>query len=365
MKNIQTYFFIALLIFFAAASGFGQGIDKSGPVNDGPYIFNDGGKFNVKWISNNKLIQEPLDSENFHLLKDRFKLLFSYDYLNSYFVKAPDFAQNFHDVDSICILSDAHGEYEVYIKLLKSMGVIDDELNWSFGAGHLVLLGDVFDRGDKVTEVLWHLYGLEQQAITAGGMVHYILGNHELMILENDLSYIHPKYNAVENISGVSYSGLFSETSVLGNWMRSRPVAIRINDMIFAHGGISIDLIYRELTLRRINRMFYEDIVGKKIIQNNSKMDQNFLSFNSGPIWYRGYFTDTTFTEARADSILNYFDANHLVVGHTTFNDIRSKYNKKIIGVDAGIGYDLPGRVLFYKNGTFYKGYPNGKRLKF
>ena len=40
---------------------------------------------------------------------------------------------------------------------MKSLGIIDKNLNWKFGKGHLVVLGDIFDRGSMVTEVLWHL----------------------------------------------------------------------------------------------------------------------------------------------------------------------------------------------------------------
>ena len=89
--------------------------------------------------------------------------------------------------------------------------------------------------GDMVTEILWHLYSLEKQAARAGGMVHYILGNHELMVLDEDLRYINEKYKQVEAISGIKYSDLYSENSVLGKWLRSKPVMVTINNIIFVH----------------------------------------------------------------------------------------------------------------------------------
>ena len=49
-----------------------------------------------------------------------------------------------------------------------------------------------------VTEVLWHLFGLEKQAAKAGGMVHVLLGNHEIMVLRNNLIEINEKYRKVE-----------------------------------------------------------------------------------------------------------------------------------------------------------------------
>ena len=50
------------------------------------------------------------------------------------------------------------------IELLKNNKIIDEDLKWTFGDGHFVIVGDVFDRGDKVNEVLWFLYDLEIQA---------------------------------------------------------------------------------------------------------------------------------------------------------------------------------------------------------
>ena len=44
---------------------------------------------------------------------------------------------------------------------------------------------------DKVNEILWFVYDLEGQAKEKGGRVHYLLGNHEYMVLYNDLRYIH------------------------------------------------------------------------------------------------------------------------------------------------------------------------------
>ena len=49
------------------------------------------------------------------------------------------------------ILSDPHGRMDLMVELLKSHKVIDSDLEWSFGRNHLVVLGDVFDRGEDVT----------------------------------------------------------------------------------------------------------------------------------------------------------------------------------------------------------------------
>ena len=99
----------------------------------------------------------------------------------------------FEGIENIVALSDIHGQYELAVEILKNNQIIDEDLNWNFGTGHLVIVGDIFDRGDYVTEVLWLVYELEKQAKAAGGFVHFLLGNHEYMVMHKDLRYIHKK----------------------------------------------------------------------------------------------------------------------------------------------------------------------------
>jgi hypothetical protein len=286
------------------------------------------------------------------------------DLMNTRLLK-PDFRQRFIGVDSFAAISDIHGEYNKYITLLKSMHIIDDKLNWIFGTGHLVVLGDSFDRGDKVTELLWHLYGLEKQALKAGGMVHLLLGNHELMMFSQDTRYINEKYSTVSQISGLAYFNLYSDETVLGEWLRNQPVILSINDIMFVHAGVSIEMVRRKLDIEQINRIFSKMLIKKEAESADIAADLTFLVDEDGPFWYRGFFTDQTYCETKTDSIFHFYDKKHIVVGHTSSKEIKSLFNNKVFGIDAGLGNNQPGSMLIYKDGTFYKGLPTGIRTKF
>jgi len=123
-------------------------------LNDGPYIFIESNKLIQKKIINGEILSKELKSD-------------AYDTI---FV--PD-EHVYKDVQKIAVISDVHGQYDLAIELLKNNRIIDENLDWNFDQGHLVLLGDVFDRGDKVNELLWLIYKLEQQARKVGGRVHY------------------------------------------------------------------------------------------------------------------------------------------------------------------------------------------------
>ena len=215
-----------------------------------------------------------------------------------------------------------------------------------------------------VTETLWHLFSLEKQARKAGGRVHVLLGNHEAMMLSKDLRYIHEKYKKVELIAGTKYFDLYSDNSVLGKWLRSKPVIISINDVLFVHAGISVKVIQNNLTINRINQTFSDSIIGK-YIQSTCKSDVlKLLNGDNGPLWYRGYFKDTMFNENHQNAILCFYSNKHIVVGHTPYKEFKLLFDNKIIGIDNGIMLDQPGGVLIIKNNRFYKGLVTGDKIK-
>ncbi len=71
------------------------------------------------------------------------------------------------------------GNYGAFKSLLQANGVIDAQMKWQYGDNHIVLVGDMVDRGDELLQVLWLIYKLEQEVKEAGGRVHFIIGYHE------------------------------------------------------------------------------------------------------------------------------------------------------------------------------------------
>lgn len=143
-------------------------------------------------------------------------------------------------VDSIFVVGDVHGRYMELVQLLTNAKVIDEALNWRGGRAHLVMLGDLFDRGYDVTRVLWFLYGLERKAIRHGGRVHVVLGNHEIMTIIDDLRYLSGKEKLIAHYHNTTYPKLFDiHESVLGKWLAMKPGILKINNALFAHGGVT------------------------------------------------------------------------------------------------------------------------------
>lgn len=243
---------------------------------------------------------------------------------------------SFPNTSKIFVVGDIHGEYSRLLSLLKNNRIIDKNGKWNWGKGHLVFVGDIFDRGTKVTETLWLIFSLEKQAAKSGGKVHLLLGNHEPMIFNNDLRYITDEYYSLCENLGLSYSGLFDKRSVLGNWLRQKPIMVQINNFVFLHAGISSELVAMELKIDSVNKMvrdYFNNTEDKKNISA-----RQFILSNKGVLWYRGLVVDTSRKDVVEENVLNkalaFYNARSFIIGHTEVDSISSFFDKKVIDVN-------------------------------
>ena len=243
----------------------------------------------------------------------------------------------YDDGNKIFAISDLESNYGTFRDFLIDAGVIDEQLNWTFGPGHLVLVGDFVDRGYFTTQTLWLIYKLEQAAQEQGGHVHYIIGNHELKMMYGDYGVTDPKYAEVAALLGKEQTDLYGSDSVLGRWMASKNPVERINGNLFVHGGMHPDLADRDWDIDEINgtiRQTYYERVGSARSGQPEHETGILVSRETGPCWYRGYFKDKPAQE-QIDAVLRKFGAKAVVVGHTIQNSVNRKYDGKVVAIDV------------------------------
>lgn len=258
-------------------------------------------------------------------------------------------------------ISDIHGQYDLMLRLLQASGVINAAQQWSFGHNQLVIVGDVMDRGNKVTEALWFLYSLQQQAKQAGGAVHVLPGNHETMVLRGDLRYVHDDYQHVATQLNTSLDSLYGSGTVLGDWLRQLPLFVRINDTLFVHGGISATLSEQQLHPTELLNSFQQswglskaDLATQPLLQ--------LLQTSPGPLWYRGYFPKKGDVDQKAlQQQLQPFGAARIVVGHTSMDDVYRHHQGLVYSVDSSIKNGKTGSMLHFIDGKWFKSGLDGK----
>ena len=262
----------------------------------------------------------------------------------------------YKNADSIYVVGDVHGRYEELINLLKKSKIIDEDLHWIAGQAHLVFLGDIFDRGDAVTRVLWFIYNLEAEAEKVNGRVHLVLGNHEIMVMTKDLRYLSAKERNIAIGYKVDYNTMFHpQTSLLGRWLAGKPSVLKIDDFLFAHGGIvelntnSLDE-YNETVARYMEDPIFLEITNKS--PDSTQYDASkwyemryFFYYEDGPFWYRGYVNQDTLDVQLTDMLKKYNSKVH-IVAHTPVPTILERYNGKLLATDLN---DAATELLFLK----------------
>ncbi|WP_285054528.1 metallophosphoesterase [Pedobacter ginsengisoli] len=263
------------------------------------------------------------------------------------------------------IVSDIEGEFKGFRELLIANKVINETYEWTFGKGHLVICGDLFDRGLNVPECLWLIYKLEDLAKAKGGYVHTILGNHDIMNLSGDLRYVQPKYFESAKLMEIDYMRLYDSNTELGRWLRTKNIIEKIGDNLCTHAGVAPQINKLGLSLKAINekcRPYYDKAGNVKAAGDTTAA--KFFEGKTSLFWYRGYFREPKATEEEVDETLKLYDVKRIIVGHTIVpGNVGLHYNGKVLGLDVD-QHSGDHQAALYENGKWYKVNDKGNKIE-
>jgi Icc-related predicted phosphoesterase len=268
----------------------------------------------------------------------------------------PVFAQDcvWTGVARTVAVGDVHGDYGQFVKTLRAAGVIDDKSNWIGGKTHLVQTGDVLDRGPESRNVMNLLMELEEQSLKKGGRVHALIGNHEAMVLAGDLRYVDPgEYAAFGDSAG--YRAAMAADGKYGTWIRGHNAVVKINDVLFVHGGIASS--QANTPLETINRTIRDEL------RESPKSGKGMTRDPSGPLWYRGLATDDEQSlDQTLTTVLKAYGVSRIVVGHTPSKGaLTPRAGGRVIVIDVGMSshYGGPAACLVIESGKYFSASPD------
>ncbi len=275
---------------------------------------------------------------------------------------------SFEGVERIVAVGDVHGDVEALADVLRMAGLIDAKGAWIGGKAHLVQTGDIADRAPRTRDCYELLMRLEREALAAGGRVHVLLGNHEVMNMLGDLRYLTPEELAsyadlspVPDAPGTprglaGHRVAFSAGGRYGRWLRGRPAVLRIDGTLFMHGGLQPGVPAR--TLAELNRWVRQDLFpGNPPGGGTSQM---------GPLWFRGYAREpeAQWSKGLAE-VLQRLGVRRMVMGHTTTEDgrIRVRFGGQAVFIDTGLsrGYGRHLAALEIRGERLTAIYPEGR----
>jgi hypothetical protein len=266
----------------------------------------------------------------------------------------------------IIAIGDVHGDYAVFVQVLQQVGVLDAKRKWKGGTTVLVQTGDVLDRGPQSRKVMDLLMDLEKQARKAGGQVHALLGNHEVMNMLGDLRYVSPEefqsyasadaeslreqvfmatatpqqrddaalkasWMATHPPGWIELVQAFGPKGKYGRWLRQHDTVVKVGDTLFLHGGLSPK--YATLQVAEIN-----DRV-RTALASATPDTEPLLTDEEGPLWYRGLaLAPAESLTAHVDALLAHHGVARIVLGHTvTPGVVMPRFGGKVILNDVGL----------------------------
>lgn len=313
-------------------------------------------------------------------------------------------AYRWEGVERIVAIGDIHGDYEAYLSVLQTAGVVDQRGRWKAGTTHLVQTGDIPDRGPDTRKIIEHMAQLAKEAKKRGGRVHNLMGNHEAMNVYGDLRYavegefaafadarsaerreryfeavmaelkardpervakLPPDFRAQWDKAHplgwiehrMAWDPRFDAKGAMFRWVMETEVAVQLNDTIFLHGGISH--AYCGNTLESLTTMAHAQL------REGDDGELGILEDPLGPLWYRGLGGTAPATRrATVDAILDRHGASRIVIGHSVSNGvIWPRLDGRVIQIDTGMSRAYGGHVgwLLIEDGRLVAGYRGGQ----
>jgi len=209
----------------------------------------------------------------------------------------------------------------------------------------LVQLGDQLDRGNQERAILDLLEKLQREARAAGGAVHVLNGNHEIMNAQGDLRYVTeggfrdfaqvPALNLEQAVLQQAPEfarprlAAFLPGGPYAHKLAQRKIVLQLGNKLFAHGGILPQHV--DYGLERINREYAAWLRGESVLPTA-------LNGSDSPIWTRAYSQPGQAADCAR------------LVGHSVQSEINAACDGQIWRIDTGMSqhYGGPVQVLVF-----------------
>lgn len=243
------------------------------------------------------------------------------------------------------VIGDVHGHRAELVAAMQAAGLVDQDAAWSGGAARVWFLGDFFDRGDDGVAVVDLVMRLTEEAEAAGGAVHALLGNHEILTLgmhrwgDDDVpsEFGTRSFARSWHLNGGHEADQAALTDDHITWLSGLPVLDRVDDYLLMHSD-TVEYFGWGETIDEINDAVRAVLAGDDIVA-----------------WWDCWRRMTTRYAFRgpegaevADKVLAALGGSQIVHGHSVIADqlgVRPVdiegpclyADDKVLGVDGGV----------------------------
>lgn len=268
----------------------------------------------------------------------------------------------------VVAIGDIHADLRALRTALRTAGAIDSRDEWIGGAMTVVQMGDLIGRSNDERQVLDYLFDLQRRARKAGGTVHALIGNHEVMGGRLDNQAVGPNpFDAWETVPGLQRDD--PRLRHLPPYARARgaalmpggpyarqiaglPVVLTLGETVFVHGGIVPR--WARYGAERINRDVRDWLLG------HTREPDSALGVDDGDrvMWTRQFSASVTSEDcALLAESLKILGARRMIVAHTVHPEITARCDGRVWATDVGMSraYGGPVEVLEIVNDSTLK----------
>ncbi|KAJ0977122.1 hypothetical protein J5N97_012596 [Dioscorea zingiberensis] len=272
-------------------------------------------------------------------------------------------------------IGDLHGDLPKALAALSLARLIDPfTARWTGGQTVAVFLGDFLDRGGDELRLIHLLHRLSLEASRAGGALHSVLGNHEVMNIEGDFRFVTPEgldefrrwgvwfraglamkrlcdgvpvpkdpFTGIpKSFPGIKqqyWEGFRARIAALRpngpistRFLAGNPTVLVVGDSVFVHGGLLEKHI--DYGLDKINKEARDWILGK-----NGRFSPEYMRGRNALVWLRKFSDGLNCDCEHLEGILGMIPgAKRMVMGHTIQQEgINGVCEGKAIRIDVGL----------------------------
>ena len=255
-----------------------------------------------------------------------------------------DIIYEYEHNNRIVIIGDIHGDIRRFKDILIDAKIINKNIEWTAEPKNTIVvqMGDQVDsiNRDRTLEewevlpdieMIYFTNLLNKIALSKGGRVISLIGNHELMNTIGNYSYVSDK-SLKDNYKRQE---LFKPGGTLSAILSQRPLVVKIGQLLFCHAGLTLEHLN---ILSKYNKdVSYINTIWKNFIKNNAiliedkEIFENIILDGDGILWTRDL-------DEKGDLIkmLETLGCVYMFVGHSVVEQVKL-INDHVWYTDTGI----------------------------
>lgn len=257
-----------------------------------------------------------------------------------------NYLNEINNADRIVIIGDVHGDIRRFKSVLIDSKIINDNFEWIADPPNTIIvqLGDQIDSLNRNTNENWEVLNdyemiyftehLNNIARVKGGFCISLIGNHELMNVIGDFSYVSPS-SMNNNNKEIERRDLFKPKGSIGLILGRRPLIIKIKDLLFCHAKLELE--HLEILKKYNKDIFYINSIWSNYLENNKiniedkEILDKIIIGSNGILWNRNENKRN-----ETEQLFKELDVSYMFLGHTALDRI-SLADNQIWYCDTGL----------------------------